>query len=730
MTHLNIQQGQNIEVVSTNLIKKLYEAALSVPEPLEGEQDAAYLSGNLQVDKSYRAQVEYLTNRFDDLHINVTDSYYIPFEDNAVLSALLANNIGDGVGITESNALSVTNMSQLGLTGNSNITSFTELREFKNITTGSTDYFAGCTNLEWIALPENNNNIGVSYLISGGKKIKWVVPSVEFACSKEFNSWYNNPARGGGSDTAWTLYDLDKQPIDDVIIPEGVTCIGKYVFGKMSCNSLSIPSTITQIRQNAFENVSVTQGFSLNLHNLTDLSQGSFLGCTGLTGVTDLGSITYIPASCFYGCTSLTSVILPETCTSFRGQCFYECTSLSEVTFPSQSTISYSDGNYWGVFNGCTSLIKINNLQNLFGFIKERTFNRCPLTSNSLSELINITGIGSAVFEGSGIKSSGTTTLPNITSIGSSGFLGCTNLTGTLSFPNLTSIGNRAFYNCTGITSLDFTGSTFTSVSNEVFRNCSNLSKIKLPTTVTALYEGWGRGINNTLYICGLDNISTHSTNSWTLTNTTIINPIKTSIITDSNIVDWSDNRLTVRLHSIYEPLRTSTVRTSQVANGQPKSSHFVYNCLGGSGSFTIGLLYYRDITSFGDATFFRCNIENLVINNITPPTLNNSDTTFSGEYYWQNWGNNIFGNQNASSDAFLHDHAIIGTLWVPDSAVATYQANPQYSSLTIKGINTKTNGVDYDLPRYTDFAAWEAAEEAAVAQGGHAPQGLIEAWM
>ena len=99
MTHLNIQQGQNIEVVSTNLIKKLYEAALSVPEPLEGEQDAAYMSGNLQVDKSYRTQVEYLTNRFDDLHINVTAGYYIPFHDSAV-NDVLKDTIGDGVGVT------------------------------------------------------------------------------------------------------------------------------------------------------------------------------------------------------------------------------------------------------------------------------------------------------------------------------------------------------------------------------------------------------------------------------------------------------------------------------------------------------------------------------------------------------------------------------------------------------------------------------------------------------
>ena len=38
MTHLNIQQGSNVEIVTTQIIQKLYEAALSVPEPLEGEE--------------------------------------------------------------------------------------------------------------------------------------------------------------------------------------------------------------------------------------------------------------------------------------------------------------------------------------------------------------------------------------------------------------------------------------------------------------------------------------------------------------------------------------------------------------------------------------------------------------------------------------------------------------------------------------------------------------------
>jgi hypothetical protein len=47
MTHLNIQQGSDTEIVSAQIIKKLYDTALTVSEPLEGETDAAYMSGNL-----------------------------------------------------------------------------------------------------------------------------------------------------------------------------------------------------------------------------------------------------------------------------------------------------------------------------------------------------------------------------------------------------------------------------------------------------------------------------------------------------------------------------------------------------------------------------------------------------------------------------------------------------------------------------------------------------------
>ena len=334
------QDNSRTETINSSIIDKLYEIAFAASSD---PNSTVSLKGRLESPKGYKYKIDWLNEEFGpDLIITVPSSgQYIYFEDDAVLSALVSAGVSsDGVGISADDLLVPTNLSQLGLSGNSNISSFTELSKFVNIRNNSTN-FDGCTNLEWISLPNNDGNINVSFFISGGKKLKWAVPSVEFACSKEFNQWYNNPARGGGSDTAWTLYDLDKQPIDDVIIPEGVTSIGKYVFGKMSCNSLSIPSTITQIGQNTFENVSVTQGFSLDLPHLTSIGSEAFKNCTGITNVDLTGStITSIPNSCFNGCTSLTSVTLPSTCLTINQEGFRNCSSLTALNAQNIKTIT------------------------------------------------------------------------------------------------------------------------------------------------------------------------------------------------------------------------------------------------------------------------------------------------------------------------------------------------------------------------------------------------------
>ena len=96
MTQLRIEQSEQVvEIVSESLIKKLYDKALEIPEPEEGEEDNAYMSGHISVPYTYRSYVEYLAGtigegtsgvvtslrqnaggRFQDLRIDVTNGYY------------------------------------------------------------------------------------------------------------------------------------------------------------------------------------------------------------------------------------------------------------------------------------------------------------------------------------------------------------------------------------------------------------------------------------------------------------------------------------------------------------------------------------------------------------------------------------------------------------------------------------------------------------------------------
>lgn len=647
MTHLNIQQGSNVEIVSAQIIKKLYDTALTVSEPLEGETDAAYMSGNLQVNKASRKACTYLTTRFPNLHINVTGDYYIDFEDSILGNRLISLCSSDGVGVTETDAANVTFTQQ-------------DLNDLKNDVTSFNEfgYFT-----------KANSNYGN----------------------------YNSRFRDFKNLTSIDLTNLQ--------------CLRYNDFRNTGITTVNAPSLIWVYGNGNF----------------------AFQDCTSLTTVQSFGSITFVPESCFRGCTSLTTFPF-DNITEIRDSAFRDCTNLTTINSPSLTSLS---GN--NIFNGCTNLTTVTSLGSITS-IPTNTFRDCtslssiniPSTVTSYGEsslrgctslyatidLTGVTNIGVEPFVGSNVSFTGNTS--SITTLGNGAFKN-SRISGNLSFPSLTNIGSQVFSGCSNIQSIDFTGSTITSIPYHTFRDCSSLSKITIPTTVTQLGEQWYYGTSRTLTLEGFDNISSHSPYNYTIDNKTITNPVKVSYSDDDSILlRLSGNNTNASINQLYEPLRTST-KNGFIASNYTNNTMYTYNVSSGSGMISFGLLYYRDIISFGNKTFFRCIIDNLVINNVTPPTFTpNADESSSI------WMDKIFPTGNSTAS----ENVVVGTLWVPDSAVATYQANSLYSHLNIKGINTKTNGTDYDLPRYATYAAWKTAEETAVAQNSHAPVGLIEAWM
>jgi hypothetical protein len=71
--------------------------------------------------------------------------------------------------------------------------------------------------------------------------------------------------------------------------------------------SFTIPSTVKNIRENAFVNCAGIT--SVNIPPLvTDIGPSAFIGCSGLTSITIPASITTIDYDAFKGCSGLTSI--------------------------------------------------------------------------------------------------------------------------------------------------------------------------------------------------------------------------------------------------------------------------------------------------------------------------------------------------------------------------------------------------------------------------------------
>ena len=216
-------------------------------------------------------------------------------------------------------------------------------------------------------------------------------------------------------------------PGGDVIIPEGVTEIGKEVFAKSktlmsvtlpqslktvgaeafaSCNgltSVTIPRGVTEIRFGAFDwcknlkDVYIDDlaawcriefgGVFANCGN--PLSAGARLHVNGriLTELVIPDGIETVNDYAFYHCVSLEGVSIPKGVTAVGNYAFFDCANLKSVSLP-ESVVSIGDGT----FCGCKKLAEVN-IPKSVKTIGEVAFMDCrKLTDVTLPEGVELLG--------------------------------------------------------------------------------------------------------------------------------------------------------------------------------------------------------------------------------------------------------------------------------------------------------------------------------------------------
>jgi hypothetical protein len=164
----------------------------------------------------------------------------------------------------------------------------------------------------------------------------------------------------------------------DIVIPEKVTYDGteytvtelaKSAFFQASIYSISLPSTITKIDNNAFGRCYGLRSIDLP-ESVTYLGQDVFAN-SGLQTVTSLGSLSGVPLETFSGCTNLTSVTLTDKQTSIGLRAFSGCTALKSIELPETLT---GIGQY--AFENCTALSNLELSESL-NSIDRRAFYGC-----------------------------------------------------------------------------------------------------------------------------------------------------------------------------------------------------------------------------------------------------------------------------------------------------------------------------------------------------------------
>lgn len=270
---------------------------------------------------------------------------------------------------------------------------------------------------------------------------------------------------------------LENNYVEEVVIPETiddvpVISIGKRAFYQSQINSITIPSSIVRIEDDAFYDCWLSSIYISDVGAWCCIKYGNgsshpngqlYLNGVEIKHLDIPDGVVSIADNSFYGCNSLTSVYIPESVTTIGNNAFQMCRNLESVSFPN-SLETIGECAFWG----CSKLTTIDIPKSVTA-IGRIAFYRC----SSLTEI--------NVEEGNPIYDCRNNCNAIIETNTNRLVFGCANTT----IPNsVTCIGEGAFGFCSGLRSIIIPDGV-KSVEGFAFQSCTNLESITIPPSLT-----------------------------------------------------------------------------------------------------------------------------------------------------------------------------------------------------------------------------------------------------
>ncbi len=254
-----------------------------------------------------------------------------------------------------------------------------------------------------------------------GDNLTWSMTPPALTISGTGKMWNYNPSQDDYP--PWWEYN---DAFTVLVLPAGLTYIGKYAFSGAGMHTMTIPKSVTAIGEGAFSKCPILGRVEIP-KGVTRIEKSVFES-SGVEAVTFRETLTYIGDRAFIHCNELRELEIPESVTYIGEEAFAFCTRITSLTLPKKLTT-----------------------------IQKRAFYEClGLTSVTIPE--GVTSIGEQAFC-SCFKLEGLTLPDSVTSIGKEAFAFCNCLESVTIPVNVTSIGDLAFNGCKGLHEIRFKGS-------------------------------------------------------------------------------------------------------------------------------------------------------------------------------------------------------------------------------------------------------------------------------